>query len=115
VAGLIRTESTGYGCAFFAQALLNHQGDAIEGKTCAISGAGNVAIYCAEKLIALGGKVITLSDSGGFIHDPDGIDAEKLEWVKTLKFKRRGRIEDYVEQYPNAHFYPGQSPMECSL
>ncbi|MEE4202407.1 MAG: NADP-specific glutamate dehydrogenase [Halieaceae bacterium] len=114
---LIRTESTGYGCAFFAQALLNHQGDAIEGKTCAISGAGNVAIYCAEKLAALGGKVITLSDSGGFIHDPDGIDAEKLEWVKTLKFKRRGRIEDYVEQYPNAHFYPDNHPwnVHCDL
>ena len=114
---LIRTESTGYGCAFFMDAMLNHRGDSIEGKTCAVSGAGNVALYCAEKLIDLGAKVVTLSDSGGFIHDPDGIDAEKLAWVKALKLQRRGRIEEYADAFPNAHFYPDNHPwnVRCDL
>ena len=114
---LMRTEATGYGCAFFMEAMLNNRGDSIQGKTCAISGSGNVAVFCAEKVLQLGGKVLTLSDSSGFIHDPDGIDQEKLEWVKNLKFRRRGRIEEYAAQYPSASFYPDSRPwsVACDL
>lgn len=107
---LIRTEATGYGCAYFVEQMLNQRGDGVEGKRCAISGSGNVALFCAEKLMDLGGIVVTLSDSGGFIHDPDGLDRDKLEWVKELKFRRHGRIEDYVQHYPNATFYPDNRP-----
>lgn len=114
---LIRTEATGYGCAFFMEEMLNHRGDGIRGKKCALSGSGNVALHCAEKIIALGGQVVTLSDSEGFIHDPSGIDSERLEWIKALKFCRRGRIEAYAEQFAGAKFYPDSRPwtVPCDL
>lgn len=107
---LIRTEATGYGCAFFMERMLNQRGDSIAGKRCTISGSGNVAVFCAEKVNALGGKVLTLSDSSGFIHDPAGIDNEKLAWLKALKFRRRGRIEEYASHFKGAAFYPGNRP-----
>ena len=100
----IRPEATGYGVAYFAAAMLGTQQDKLEGKTCLVSGSGNVAQHAVEKIIELGGKVVTLSDSGGFIHDPAGIDQHKLEWVKGLKNKRRGRIEEYVEAFPKTTF-----------
>lgn len=96
---LVRTEATGYGCAYFVQNMLNERGDSLDGKTCVVSGSGNVAIYTVEKVNELGGKVVTLSDSGGFIHDKDGIDPEKLAWVKDLKEIRRGRISEYAEHF----------------
>lgn len=107
---LIRTEATGYGCVYFTEEMLRRAGDSIEGKTCLVSGSGNVAQFCAERATQLGGKVVTLSDSGGFIHDPEGIDAEKLEFVKELKNHRRGRISEYVETYTGATFHAGQRP-----
>lgn len=96
---LIRTEATGYGCVYFAREMLATRGEDIEGKTCVVSGSGNVALYTAEKLIDLGATVVTLSDSDGFIHDPDGLDEEKLAWVIDLKTKRRGRIREYVDRW----------------
>jgi glutamate dehydrogenase (NADP+) len=107
---LIRTEATGYGCVYFTQNMLARRGDSLEGKTCTVSGSGNVAIYAVEKLNELGAKVVTLSDSGGTIHDKDGIDADKLAWVKELKDVRRGRIREYVERYPNAEYHEGRRP-----
>jgi len=95
----VRTEATGYGCVLFSECMFSHAGDSIEGKTVAISGSGNVAIYATEKAIELGAKVVTLSDSDGFIHDPDGIDCDKLEFVKELKEERRGRIREYAEKF----------------
>ena len=88
---LIRTEATGYGAAYFLENMLRHVGDSIDGKTALVSGSGNVATHAVEKILQLGGKPVTLSDSGGFIHDADGISQEKLEWVKVLKNVRRGR------------------------
>jgi len=93
----VRTEATGYGCVYFCRNMLAQAGDDIAGKTVAISGSGNVATYAAEKAAELGAKVLTLSDSSGFIHDPDGIDAEKLAFVKDLKEVQRGRIGAYTE------------------
>ncbi len=107
---LIRTEATGYGAVYFMQHMLQHVGDGLEGKRALISGSGNVAVYCAEKLIQCGAKVVTLSDSSGFIHDPDGIDAEKLAWVRDIKEVQRGRIADYVSRYPRAEFHKGARP-----
>lgn len=98
----IRTEATGYGCVYFLQAMLERAGNSVEGKTVCISGSGNVAQYACEKATQLGGRVVTLSDSSGFIHDPDGIDAIKLAWVKALKEKRRGRIGEYAEEFKGA-------------
>ncbi len=103
---LIRPEATGYGAVYFAQEMLATRDDALEGKTCLVSGSGNVAQYTVEKLIHLGAKPVTLSDSGGFIRDPDGIDAEKLAWVMDLKNERRGRIMAYAERFPTATFTP---------
>jgi len=103
---LIRTEATGYGSVYFAAEMLTTREDTLEGKTCLVSGSGNVAQYTTEKINELGGKVITLSDSGGWIFDGDGIDAEKLGWVMDLKNLRRGRISEYIQQFPNAEFYP---------
>jgi len=100
----IRPEATGYGVVYFAAALLETRGQSFEGKACLVSGAGNVAQYAVEKITDLGGKAITLSDTSGCIHDPDGISPEKLKWVMNLKNKRRGRIEEYVEEYPTAEF-----------
>ena len=107
---LIRPEATGYGCVYFAQNMLAVKGDDFKGKVCAVSGSGNVAQFCAEKLIQLGAKPVTLSDSAGFIYDPDGIDAEKLAFVKELKNVKRGRIKEYVEKYPSATYTEGQRP-----
>ena len=113
---LIRTEATGYGNAYFMQEMLKHRGDGIEGKTCCVSGSGNVATYCTEKITQLGGRVVTLSDSGGFVHDPDGIDPDKLAWVIDLKTQRRGRIAEYAEKF-GCDFYPDQRPwgVPCDL
>jgi len=107
---LIRTEATGYGCVYFCENMLNHRGDSINGKTVSVSGSGNVATYAVEKATQLGAKVVTLSDSGGFIHDPEGINEEKLAWVKELKEVRRGRILEYVDQFPGATYHEGQRP-----
>ena len=107
---LIRPEATGYGLCYFTQAMLATRGLSFEGKTVTVSGAGNVAQYTVEKAIALGAKVVTLSDSNGFIYDPDGIDAEKLEYVKTLKNIYRGRIREYVKEYPSAKYFADQRP-----
>ena len=113
---LIRTEATGYGAVYFTKQMLKQHGDDIEGKVCVISGSGNVATYCAEKLIEFGAKVVTLSDSGGYIYDPDGINEEKLEWVKDLKEVRRGRISEYAKQF-NCEYHEGKRPWEvpCNL
>lgn len=113
---LIRTEATGYGNAYFMEEMLKHHGDSIAGKTCVVSGSGNVATYCTEKINQLGGKVVTLSDSSGFIYDPDGIDAEKLAYVINLKTVKRGRISEYAEQY-GCEFHAGKRPwgIPCDL
>ena len=103
---LIRPEATGYGAVYFAEEMLASHDDGLEGKRCLVSGSGNVAQYTVEKLLDLGGVPITLSDTGGFIHDPDGIDREKLDWVMTLKNERRGRIREYVDAFPHATFTP---------
>jgi glutamate dehydrogenase (NADP+) len=102
---LIRPEATGYGAVYFAQEMLSTREDGLEGKRCLVSGAGNVAQYTVEKLIDLGATPITLSDSGGFIVDPDGIDREKLDWVMELKNGRRGRIQEYAERFRGASFH----------
>lgn len=104
---LIRTEATGYGLCYFTQALLKDNGTSFEGKTVAISGSGNVAIYACQKATQLGAKVVTMSDSNGFVYDPDGID---LACVKEIKEVRRGRIKEYVETHPNATYTPGARP-----
>ena len=107
---LIRPEATGYGAVYFAQEMLATRGDSIEGKTCLVSGSGNVAQYTVEKINQLGGKAVTLSDSNGTIHDADGIDAEKLAFVLDLKNVRRGRIAEYVKKYPRAKYLDGKRP-----
>ncbi|MBR1666155.1 MAG: NADP-specific glutamate dehydrogenase [Bacteroidaceae bacterium] len=101
---LIRPEATGYGNVYFLRAMLRTKGESIEGKKVLISGAGNVAQYCAEKVLQLGGKVMTMSDSDGYIYDPDGIDREKLDYIMELKNVYRGRIREYVEEYPTAKY-----------
>ena len=101
---LIRPEATGYGLVYFAREMLATKGKSFEGATVSISGSGNVAQFACEKVLDLGGKPVTFSDSSGFIHDPDGIDREKLAWVKDLKNNRRGRISEYAKQYPSATF-----------
>jgi glutamate dehydrogenase (NADP+) len=107
---LIRTEATGYGATYFLASMLKTRGEGIEGKTAVISGSGNVALHAAEKVTALGGKVLTLSDSDGFIHDPDGLTQEKINWVKDLKGKRRGRISEYAEHWRGSSFVAGKTP-----
>ncbi len=101
---LIRPEATGYGNVYFLRAMLRTKGESIEGKKVLVSGAGNVAQYCAEKILQLGGKVMTMSDSDGYIYDPDGIDRAKLDYIMELKNVYRGRIREYVEQYPTAKY-----------
>lgn len=108
----IRPEATGYGTVYFAQNMLETRKDSMEGKDVVISGSGNVAQFAAEKTLQLGGKVLTLSDSGGYVHDPDGIDEEKLAWVMDLKNNRRGRISEYAEKYPSATYHKGKTPWE---
>ena len=105
----IRVEATGYGTIYFLEDMLRHRGESIEGARCLVSGSGNVAIYATEKLIQHGAIPITMSDSSGYIHDPDGIDKEKLDWVKDLKEVRRGRISEYAEEF-GVDFFPGERP-----
>ncbi len=107
---LIRPEATGYGAVYFLASMLETRGEGLTGKTAVISGSGNVATHAAEKVSQLGGTVLTLSDSQGFVHDPDGIDLEKIQWVKDHKTKRRGRISEYVDAFPRASFHEGQTP-----
>lgn len=109
---LIRPEATGYGTVYFAQKMLQTKGDDIKGKTVTISGSGNVAQFAAEKIIQLGGKVLTLSDSSGYILDSQGFDKEKLSFVMDLKNNKRGRISAYVKAYPNAQFFAQKTPWE---
>jgi glutamate dehydrogenase (NADP+) len=113
---LIRTEATGYGAVYFAEEMLKTKNDSFKGKTVAISGSGNVAQYAVEKVIELGGKVVTLSDSNGSIYDPEGIDTEKLAFVLDLKNKKRGRISEYAEKY-NVNYYEGKRPwgVKCDV
>ncbi len=108
----MRPEATGYGNVYFAQSMLKTKGDAIEGKTIAISGSGNVAQFAAQKATELGGKVVTLSDSSGYIYDADGIDSEKLAYIMEIKNVNYGRISDYLNKYPNAKFVAGKRPWE---
>ncbi len=99
---LIRPEATGYGCVYFAAEMLATQNDSLEGKKCLVSGSGNVAQYTIEKILHLGGKALTVSDSSGYIYDENGIDADKLAFVMQLKNARRGRIKEYADKYPEA-------------
>jgi glutamate dehydrogenase (NADP+) len=113
----IRPEATGYGTVYFAQSMLKTKGEDFDGKTVVISGSGNVAQYAAEKVIQLGGKVVTLSDSGGYIYDEDGIDTKKLAFVMNLKNNKRGRISEYVNKYSSAKFHKGKTPwdVKCDI
>jgi glutamate dehydrogenase (NADP+) len=112
---LIRPEATGYGTVYFAKEMLATKGDSFNGKTVAVSGSGNVAQYACEKATQLGAKVVTLSDSEGYIYDVDGIDAGKLAFVMELKNVKRGRISEYTKQYPNATFVAGKRPWEVKV
>ena len=114
---LIRPEATGYGTVYFAQNMLQRKNDSFEGKKVVISGAGNVAQYAAEKAIELGATVLTLSDSGGYIYDSEGINTEKLKHVMYIKNEKRGRIGSYIEKYPNAKYIPGERPwsIKCDI
>ncbi|TAI47777.1 NADP-specific glutamate dehydrogenase [Flagellimonas allohymeniacidonis] len=107
---LIRPEATGYGTVYFADSMLQTKNESFKGKSVVISGSGNVAQYAAEKVLHLGGKVLTLSDSGGHIYDKDGIDEEKLAFVMDLKNNKRGRISEYADKYPSAEFHKGTPP-----
>ncbi len=113
---LIRPEATGYGATYFAEYMLNTKGDSLKGKTVAISGSGNVAQYACEKVTQLGGKVVTLSDSAGFVYDPDGINEEKLAFVMHLKNVKRGRIKEYAEKY-GCEYHEGKRPwgVKCDV
>ena len=110
---LIRPEATGYGCVYFASEMLKTRGQSLEGKVCVVSGSGNVSQYTVEKLVDLGAKPVTFSDSDGFIHDPAGIDRDKLAWVMDLKNVRRGRIKDYADKFKTAR-YVAADPMQDS-
>ncbi len=107
---LIRPEATGYGNVYFLQEMLKTRGDSVTGKKVLISGAGNVAQYTAEKVLQLGGTVMTMSDSDGYIYDPDGIDREKLDYIMELKNFYRGRIREYIDKYPTAKYVAGAKP-----
>ena len=113
---LIRPEATGYGCVYFVEEMLKHNNNSIEGKNVSVSGSGNVAQYATEKVMHLGGKVITLSDSSGFIYDQEGISKEKLDWVIDLKNNKRGRIKEYANEF-NCKYYEGKRPwsVECDI
>ena len=111
---LIRPEATGYGTVYFADSMLKTQNQSFEGKSVVISGSGNVAQFAAEKVLQLGGKVLTLSDSGGYIYDKDGIDIDKLEFVMDLKNNRRGRISEYADKYSSAEYHKGKTPWEVA-
>jgi glutamate dehydrogenase (NADP+) len=109
---LIRPEATGYGCVYFASEMLATREDTLEGKICLVSGSGNVAQFTTEKILQLGGRVVTLSDSSGYIFDEEGIDAEKLEFIKHLKNIKRERIERYLEKYPGAVYTPADPSLD---
>ncbi len=113
---LIRPEATGYGTVYFAQEMLKTKNDSFKGKTVVISGSGNVAQFAAEKVIELGGKVVTLSDSSGFVYDKNGIDREKLDFVMELKNIKRGRIKEYADKY-NCEYFDGKTPwgIQCDI
>lgn len=113
---LIRPEATGYGQVYFAEEMLKTRNDSLKGKVCVVSGSGNVAQYATEKVTQLGGKVVTLSDSSGFIYDPDGIDAEKLAFVMELKNVKRGRIKEYADKY-GVEYHEGKRPwgIKCDV
>ena len=114
---LLRPEATGFGACYFAQEMLATRGESFQGKTVVISGAGNVAQYAAKKAMQLGAKVVTLSDSDGFVYDPDGLDEEKWQYVMTLKNMLRGRIREYAVKYPKAQYFEGQKPwgVKCDI
>ncbi len=114
---LIRPEATGYGCVYFSDEVLKHRGDSLEGKVCTVSGSGNVAQFAIEKLIQNGAKVVSISDSGGSIYDPDGIDEEKLAFIKELKNVKRGRVSEYADKFNSAKFRPDETPwtIKCDL
>ena len=112
---LIRPEATGYGTVYFAAEMLKTKGKDFKGKLTAVSGSGNVAQYAVEKVNQLGGKVVTLSDSKGYIYDPEGIDADKLAWVMELKNVKRGRIKEYTTQFPGSEFHEGKRPWEVKV
>ena len=114
---LIRPEATGYGNVYFTENMLQKKGDSIKGKTVVVSGSGNVAQFAAEKATQLGAKVVTLSDSSGYIHDEEGIYAEKLAFVMELKNEKRGRIKEYLDKYPNAKYHEGETPwnVKCDV
>jgi len=114
---LIRPEATGYGTVYFAESMLETRGDSLKGKTVTVSGAGNVAQYACQKATQLGAKVVTLSDSSGYIYDEEGIDADKLAFVMELKNEKRGRINEYVERYSQAKFFKGERPwgVKCDV
>jgi glutamate dehydrogenase (NADP+) len=107
---LIRPEATGYGCVYFCEQMLKTRGEDFEGKTCLVSGSGNVAQYTIEKLNELGARAITLSDSEGTVYDPAGINPEKLAFVMELKNDKRGRIREYVRKFPKAEYLAGVKP-----
>ncbi len=109
---LLRPEATGYGVAYFAQNMLATRQDSLKGKTCLVSGCGNVGIYAIEKLTQLGGKVVACMDYDGTIHDPDGINEEKLAFLKNLVFTRRGSLKEYAEHFPQARLLPGKKPWD---
>ena len=111
---LIRQEATGYGTVYFAQEMLKTRGDLFEGKNVAVSGSGNVAQYATEKVNELGGKVVTLSDSGGSIYDPEGVDDDKLKWVMELKEVRRGRIKEYADEF-GCEYWEGERPWKAKV
>ncbi|MBT8422009.1 MAG: NADP-specific glutamate dehydrogenase [Gammaproteobacteria bacterium] len=112
----IRIEATGYGTVYMMEDMLKTHGHSIDGKTVTVSGSGNVAQYAVDKLIELGAKPVTMSDSSGFVHDPDGFDCEKLQWVQALKNERRGRISEYADEF-GVKFYEGKRPwgIKCDL
>ena len=114
---LVRPEATGYGACYFGQAMLATRGESYAGKVVAISGSGNVAQFAAEKALSLGAKVVTMSDSNGFIYDPDGIDEDKLRYIFELKNMLRGRIREYVNKYPTAQNFEGERPwsVKCDI
>ena len=114
---LIRPEATGYGTVYFADSMLKTKNETFEGKKVVISGSGNVAQYAAEKVLHLGGKVLTLSDSAGYIYDKEGIDEEKLAFVMDLKNNKRGRISEYADKYASAEYHSGETPwkVECDI
>jgi glutamate dehydrogenase (NADP+) len=114
---LIRTEATGYGAVYFMENMLEHRGDSVAGKRAVVSGSGNVSLYCIEKLLQLGAKVVTASDSTGFVFDAEGFTRKKLNWLKGLKEVRRGRISEYAERFDGVEYYPGEKPwgVPCDL